>query len=348
MKQNKKYFAIGIFVLAGFVLLAIGCILFGGGQMFPQKLYFETYFASSVQGLDVGGPVKFRGVKVGTIESIGFSGSTYGTSIDSGNASAKLHRAFSYIRVVCSFDLKRYPDFETERVSAMVVRGLRAKLDLQGITGVVFVNLDFLRPADLPNDEPLVVPWMPEHIYIPSIPNSIQTLMNVIESIARRLDSIDFPKTMDAITSLAQNVDRAVTESKVPELSASVKELVHSLNVQTNKIAETLDKVDMNRLSADLQTLVRNLAETSDAVRAAVPRLTNSTDSTLTQVQTTLTSMDQVLENLNAIISKTRRDVEVNDIGATLESLNRTSAQLEALSQSLRDRPSRLFFDDDE
>ncbi|MEG1480273.1 MAG: MlaD family protein, partial [Kiritimatiellia bacterium] len=128
MKQNKKYFAIGIFVLAGFVLLAIGCILFGGGQMFPQKLYFETYFASSVQGLDVGGPVKFRGVKVGTIESIGFSGSTYGTSIDSGNASVKLHRAFSYIRVVCSFDLKRYPDFETERVSAMVVRGLRAKL----------------------------------------------------------------------------------------------------------------------------------------------------------------------------------------------------------------------------
>ena len=47
MKSSTRHFAIGLFVLAGFGLLALACILFGGSQLFAQKLTFETYFASS-------------------------------------------------------------------------------------------------------------------------------------------------------------------------------------------------------------------------------------------------------------------------------------------------------------
>ena len=69
MKQNTRYFYIGCFVLTGFLLLAFGCILFGGSELFARKVYFETYFNSSVQGLDAGGAVKFRGVPIGKVTS---------------------------------------------------------------------------------------------------------------------------------------------------------------------------------------------------------------------------------------------------------------------------------------
>ena len=67
-----NYFKIGLFVLAAVVLLVILLIALGAGNFGSKKIYFETYFDESVQGLSSGSTVHFRGFPIGKVERISF------------------------------------------------------------------------------------------------------------------------------------------------------------------------------------------------------------------------------------------------------------------------------------
>ncbi|MGN1325694.1 MAG: MlaD family protein [Candidatus Spyradenecus sp.] len=350
MKSSTRHFAIGLFVLAGFGLLALACILFGGSQLFAQKLTFETYFASSVQGLDVGGPVKFRGMKIGKVEEIGFAGSHYGERPEIDLSTSGIHRALSYIRVVCSIDLKAHPHFGADRVQAMLKRGLRANLEMQGITGTVFINLDFFRDGALAAEaKPLLVPWHPDELYIPSAPNTLQSFLSVAEKIAAKLEALDLSQAVNALTALVQSADGAIVRADLPKLTATFTALGESLNAELEKLDALLANLDGQALGKDLHAFSAQLADLSAELRASLPALVQSADKTLAQVNTTLADVSPLLTEATGTIRSLRENISPasgDDLAQTLSALARTSAALEALIGELRERPSRLIFDD--
>ena len=61
---------IGAFVVSAIVLMVAGVLLFGGGKFFQEKLPYVLFFDSTVEGLNVGAPVIFRGVQVGQVTEI--------------------------------------------------------------------------------------------------------------------------------------------------------------------------------------------------------------------------------------------------------------------------------------
>ena len=70
--MNKKISPtlIGAFVIGAIALLVIAIIVFGSGRLFKQTREFVLYFETSVNGLRVGAPVKFKGVEVGSVKNI--------------------------------------------------------------------------------------------------------------------------------------------------------------------------------------------------------------------------------------------------------------------------------------
>ena len=78
MSTRANYFKIGVFVLAGFALLAVALIFLGAGNVFRPRIYLETYVDGTVQGIDLGSPVKFRGVQIGRISKVDFCFNVYG------------------------------------------------------------------------------------------------------------------------------------------------------------------------------------------------------------------------------------------------------------------------------
>ncbi len=346
MKQNRHTFAIGLFVLVGFALFALGCVLFGGSDLFARKAYFETYFDTSVQGLDIGGPVKFRGVRIGAVESITFAGATYGDRIAEDTDKPQRIRALSYVRVRCSVDLKKHGDFGEERLRRMIGHGLRTSLALQGITGVIYVNLDF--PKDWRTLPQLEVPWEPDSLYVPSVPSSTQQIMSAAETIADQL-----PKAIDTLTSLADDLGAAVRAADVPALSKEFRQLVHTLNDRANQLASAIDRMNPGQLGDRLMRVADDLAATVRTLRDDLPRLTQSLDGTLGSTRQTLDGAGATLANANALIGElaaatrdARQATDPRDVGETLSALARTAASLEALIGELREKPSRLIFDD--
>ena len=70
MESKVKLTVIGAFVVGAVALAVVSVLLFGGGKFFKEKLIYVMFFDSSVQGLNVGAPIIFRGVQVGQVSKI--------------------------------------------------------------------------------------------------------------------------------------------------------------------------------------------------------------------------------------------------------------------------------------
>ena len=142
MKRKASATLIGTFVVAGIALIATAIIALAGNNLFTPKERTVMYFSGSVYGLQVGAPVVFRGVRVGSVESIQVS---YDRNTD----------AFS-IPVVAVLDSDAVRGLDGKQADAgsdpelalpaLVKRGLNAQLSMQSLlTGQLYVDLD-LRP----------------------------------------------------------------------------------------------------------------------------------------------------------------------------------------------------------
>lgn len=70
MKTKLSPFLIGSFVLGGLILVVVALLSFRSLHLFSKPGRFVAYFNESVKGLDVGSPVKLRGVRVGRVANI--------------------------------------------------------------------------------------------------------------------------------------------------------------------------------------------------------------------------------------------------------------------------------------
>ena len=67
MTKSTNYFKLGLFVtITALVALASAAAL-GARATMPETVAYHTFFNESVQGLDVGSPVKYRGVNIGVV-----------------------------------------------------------------------------------------------------------------------------------------------------------------------------------------------------------------------------------------------------------------------------------------
>ena len=59
-----------MFVFFGVVTAIALVFVYGAGRYLHETRQYVTYFAESVQGLEVNAPVKFRGLQIGRVEDI--------------------------------------------------------------------------------------------------------------------------------------------------------------------------------------------------------------------------------------------------------------------------------------
>jgi paraquat-inducible protein B len=70
MRRSANMTLIGAFVVGGIVLIIAAVILLGAGSFSGTKPTAISYFEDSVSGLDIGAPVKFRGVTIGKVSQV--------------------------------------------------------------------------------------------------------------------------------------------------------------------------------------------------------------------------------------------------------------------------------------
>lgn len=251
MAGRGAFLRVGLLIVGATGLL-FGLLLFLGGNKYRNGVPFESYFTESVQGLEVGAPVKFRGVGLGRVTEIGLVSAEYseGMPIDTMRASYRL----VYVRwVIDPSRLGSLPD-----TAEAVKSGLRAKVASQGLTGLSYIELDFVDPKNFPVPE---IPWKPRYPIIPSIPSTLTQVQDAAQQLLAKLNSVDIEGLLRSLTGLVDDARSDLGSGDLHNAIGQASELIKS----TKKLVED---ANVPALSAELRSLAIDARATSEALRA--------------------------------------------------------------------------------
>src|SRR5262245_37825014 len=182
MEEGKRYFRLGLFVVVTVAALAAVLFLLGGRKLFQPTFTFETYFNESVAGLELGAPVRFRGVPLGQVTEILTSAAAYESELPIGK-----RREYIVVRAKVNLSAQEAEQMERD-ADQLVKRGLRAQTQLAGITGQQYLALDLLDAAKYP---PLEVPWTPKYTYVPSAASLTGEIISHAQTFLANLNEAD-------------------------------------------------------------------------------------------------------------------------------------------------------------
>jgi paraquat-inducible protein B len=285
---DAKPAIVGAFVLSGMALAVGALLLFGGTRLFSRTQHAVVYFQASVAGLDVGAPVTFRGVRVGSVTAVT-------VRIDAQTLKVRIPVFIELDPSEISLD-NRDPSHTGSDFDRLLKAGLRAQLNMQSlITGELRVDLDLQPGIAVPARS--VASDLPE---IPSTPSQLQTLedeiaalplkqiaanaQQALAAIQRVADAVA-PKigpladsareTADAARITLHHIDRLAIAGKT-QLGVSGAELAKVLATSDRTVAQAGALLESMRdvtapdsqLRANLEAAMRDLAASASALRS--------------------------------------------------------------------------------
>jgi paraquat-inducible protein B len=291
---------VGAFVLSGLALLVLALMLFAGARLFDREVQAVTYFQGSVAGLDVGAPVTFRGVRVGSVTRIG-------VNINLGNLSARVP---VYMEINPStVTLVGYGGSSKQTYRRLILAGLESQLGMQSlVTGELRVDLDLK-----PNIHATYLGGNVDGDEIPSSPSSLQTLETEIA---------DLP-----LKEIAQNANQTLVSIKrvTDALGPRVAPLLDSLKQTSDAAHGTMDAAHLAADHIDSLAIEgkQQLTDNGDALKGVLA----SSDRTVRDADTLITSLNE----MTAPNSRIRDDLQstTRDLAASASSLRTFSHEIE-------------------
>ena len=339
--EKFSYFKIGIFVISAVVIGIIGVVVLGVGTIFQKKNIVETYIDESVQGLDVGSPVKFRGVPVGRVEQISLTSAEYAT-----------RREYVLVRVSISSNILPFPvnDPRSPQLKQALDRGFRIRIAPQGLTGVAYLEADYLEPERNP---PLEIDWQPEYPYIPSTRSRITQLSEAVERILRNFSDIDIAqlsqtidKSIVAITKLAENANLDKIGAQANALLSELRQTNRQINtlVSNPELKTAVADVSasagrarqiIERAEKPINQMLTDLPQATESLNRLVKRL----DSAANDLPQTSTELRQTIQRMNRLLANQQRDIE-----KTMDNLRAVSENMKEITENSKKYPSQVLF----
>ena len=284
MAEQANRMMIGGFVVIAVFLLAASIVIFGSGKFFKQTDNYLLHFDGSIKGLNVGAPVLFQGVQIGSVTSISLRADQEKMNLD--------------IPVIIEIDPERFHvvgdkvkrPHPSETLEKLIDMGLRAALTIQSIiTGQLLIELDFYpdSPVNLKETEP-------DYPEVPTIQSTTkrlyQTLQNIdFEGMANHLE-----ETMSGIDRLVNNPDLIEGISSLKLAIEELREVAGKVDYKVDTIAETfgrtlldarslINKVDhqIDPLAVDLKKGLENFEMLTRHADEKLEELANDLDRSL-------------------------------------------------------------------
>ena len=358
MSAKANYFSLGLFIILGTLALLASIVFLGVAKQFEERFQVETYFKDSVQGLDAGAEVKFRGVTVGTIERITFAGDVYDRPED-----ADFIEVFSFVRVRFGLDYEAFPGMSEAQIRARltdaVEEGARMQIASAGLMGTAFLSVTLLDPAENP---PMELPWTPKRFYIPSVPGAFGAMMASMEESLHNLAQVDFKVIADNLNTLMVDADKEIKDLHIAEVREHAIALLDQLGESNAELKRLLSKPELDQAVNDAGAAIagiRKLIDDSrDDVEVAIGNLRSSTeriDALLAdeRINTIVQGLSDTSQQLPPAAAYARRSLQIlqnilreqqQDIETLTYNLRRISEAFVEISEDAKSNPSRVLF----
>ncbi|MDC1122708.1 MlaD family protein [Nitrospinaceae bacterium] len=258
---------------------------------YTKKIKFIMFFDSSIRGLNLGAPVEFKGIKVGTVLDVRLE-------FDSGSTSFR-------IPVLIEIEPQRIiergnqeMDQSHQALQRLVKRGLRARLQTGSLlTSQLFVELD-MHPGSPINLSGSDTPY-PE---LPTLPTSnFGAITQSAEDLLAKLNAVDIKEvtsvlidTIKTANKTMHNADKAIESANTLIGTPGIPEAIENIRITLKNFKNITQKVDDSNLIA-------------------------SATKTFSSVDKTINSADKAINNANTLISAPGIPEAIEDIRIALK-----------------------------
>jgi len=250
METRASYLLIGSFVIVAVVALLGFVLWLAKVDIDKEFAFYHIVFDEAVTGLTVGGPVRYNGIPVGTVTTI---------EIDPHDPAK--------VRVLARIDAQTPIRADTI-----------AKLELQGITGIAFVQLsggttgaEILRPG--PDGEPAVI--RSQRSAFAELFAGAPDLINRAAMLVSDVNELVSPANRQAVANILTHFEDL--SGRFADRGPEIEQLVVNLTEASAKLGEATDQIN---------TVMRSAG-----------RMIESAEATMSVARGTLVTADDVIDN---------------------------------------------------
>lgn len=299
MAAGTNYWKIGLFVVLGGVALVGLLIVVGARSWGEETKTYVTYFDESVQGLELGAQVKYRGVTIGAVESVNMASDR------------------QLVEVLMAMNVKAVGGLlDGERnVGGSAVR---TQLAQAGLTGHRFVLIDLFDGEKQPAPQ---LPFPPPENYLPSVPSTLTQIEDAVVQTSDQLPMIAerAEKTLAKIEATVTSIDEAQLPAKLAAGIDGAQKTLALVNAQ-------LQAANIPETSKELRTTLQTMTKTLGSIDATLQRI-NGKDGVLTSIEGSMSSVRQVAQGAQSVAPQL--DTTLRDIQAAARSFRRLTDALE-------------------
>lgn len=299
MDRDANYIAVGAFTLLVIAMGVVFVMWYSDTGDRRNYMLYEMYFNGSVSGLSEGSPVRYLGVDVGTVRRI----------------SLNKDRP-DIVKVTANVD-----------ASAPISADTRASLGLQGITGLLYINLKQVTNGggELKQGEryPIIESQSSD------IDAFIATLPQLAGRVTSLLDHIDTVFSNENVKALNETLTNLRdTSTTLPHTGEQVQQLLTQLGAAAQDIQSTANNI--NGLASEARPQVRDALEHLNTVSA--------------QLASASKRLDDFLANSEAPLNHFTSQ-GLFEIERLLRDVRSAATEFRELSRSLKETPSQLLFE---
>jgi ABC-type transporter Mla subunit MlaD len=250
--KPTNYWKLGAFVVAGAALALVAVVYLSSSVLGRSTVEYEVYFDESVQGLDVGSLVRFRGVTLGQVSGI------------------RVAPDQRHIRVTCALRTSelRSQGLEAKRDGRSYLAmppSLRAQLAVIGLTGQEIVALDYVDPSTHPIPE---LPFRTSERTIPAAPSLLTTIANSVEAASDQLPGLvaSGRELADEGLGLLRPLRGQDVAGEVRATLRQADEVLASIQRITNQLAAERTPQNLGRAVASLDSALSSLRAVLDGM----------------------------------------------------------------------------------
>ena len=305
MVTKAQKFRLGIFITVISILMIMFLIMVAGTKIMEKRdVYYIRYKDSTVTGLQVGGPVKYRGIGIGRVDDI---------SIDQENVA----------NIIVTASIK----------SGTPIKGdMKASLIPIGITGLVQIEISGgTQEAELLESGSFINAGLST---LESISGKAEILANKFEILLNNLNEITNEENTKRLHNIIANVDTIIgaNQSSISNTASSLEAITDDFEQIAKNTRSLLEKLDTIMESGKVEKIVTSTEKiTSELADSNLKQL-------MTDIHKLTIDANDAISHIDATHLESRQDLL-----DTIESLKETIDYLNDFSRQISEDPSLLI-----
>jgi paraquat-inducible protein B len=245
-----------------------------------------AHFRSSVTGLDVGAPVRFRGIRVGTVSDIQ---AVWGDNQEDIRIPVTLSLIDNAVRSPTEELARQREDLDpTFLIHNMIQRGLRAELVQDSfLTGKLYVALDFYpkTPIELVGGSELL---------------EVPTTDRELDKLKKSIEQLPIQELTEGLVKAARSIDQLVNAPKIHEILDDVSRLLKRVDGELAPLADSF-RVAMDDTSATMRKVDTEFGAISADLRAVLANVDAQIEPLSASAQTTMQDVRDAMEQVKPV-----------------------------------------------